>query len=210
MDIIEYGEKHEKLNIITHGMGALLCLLLFPFMIYKAYHGVDTPFFCGTVIFSFTAFLTFLTSTLYHSAKEMKQRNFYRILDHICIYLLIGGSYAAFVLKFCSPSTGWVFLSVQWIIIIFGIIFKVFFTGRYEAFSIALYLILGWSGFFIYDEVFPNMSTLTFNLLLFGGLSYSVGVIFYAGNKIPYNHMIWHLFVLAGCGSHGLAVYSCL
>jgi len=146
--------------------------------------------------------ILFAASTLYHYTVEKTLKQRYRILDHISIYLLIAGTYTPVLLITLINSLGFTLLYLVWGIACFGLVLKLFFTGRFEVFSMLLYLIMGW--LIVID--FPNLmlaigSGGVFWLIL-GGLLYTIGIVFYAISKIPYNHFIWHLFVLAGAISH--------
>jgi hemolysin III len=149
----------------------------------------------------------FLSSTIYHITNKDILKNRWRIVDHISIFLLIGSSYTAFILLYYPTSFGLKFLAAHWVIIVFGIIFKLIFKTRFEIVSLALYLCLGWMVVFIYQDITANMTTIVENWLLAGSAFYTIGVLFYIQTKLAWNHAIWHIFVIFGCASHYLALY---
>ena len=114
------------------------------------------------------------------------------------LFILIAGSYTPYLLTSVDGKIKWIFLSIQWGLTLFGIIFKIFFTGRFKFISTFIYLLMGWMIMFIYPELKENINPFSLKLLIYGGISYSIGVIFYS-LKILFMHCIWHLFVLAGC-----------
>src|SRR5690606_31997486 len=136
-----------------------------------------------------------------------KNRHLFRIIDHISIYFLIAGTYTPVLLITLEQSHGWLLFYIVWGIALFGVILKLFFTGRFEIFSTLLYLVMGW--LIIFD--FPNLSQSigSFGVLWFfaGGLFYTLGIVFYAIRQIPYNHVIWHIFVLSGAICHFLMIF---
>ena len=135
------------------------------------------------------------------------KKHYFRIIDHISIYLLIAGTYTPILLISLQNSLGWPLFYTVWGIAAFGVILKIFFTGRFEAFSVILYLAMGWLVVFDFSHLSEVIGANGILLLFAGGLAYTGGIIFYAINKIPYNHVIWHLFVLAGAIFHFFMVY---
>ena len=196
----------EKLNAATHGIGFLLSLLgftlLFVFKTYESYEGL-----LGIVLYGISLSTLYLASTLYHYAKDEQKKVFFRKLDHISIYLLIAGTYSPVVLIALAHSNGWLLFWLVWGIAVLGTVLKVFFTGRFEAISLVLYLVMGWLIVFDYTALTEAVSSQGLWLLMGGGMVYTGGIVFYAIEKIPYNHVIWHLFVLAGSILHYLFIF---
>lgn len=196
----------EKLNTVSHAIGALFgiaaLVLLIVFETKKTANSLTS-----VIIYGISIIVLFTASTLYHAAKTESKKHYFRIIDHISIYFLIAGTYTPVLLITLEQSLGWTLFYVVWGIALFGVILKVFFTGRFEVFSTLLYLAMGW--LIVFD--FTNLSNLMHSngiLLLFaGGLSYTLGIVFYAVEKIPYNHVIWHLFVLAGAFFHFFMIF---
>ncbi|GAL90542.1 PAQR family membrane homeostasis protein TrhA [Jejuia pallidilutea] len=196
----------EKLNAASHAIGALFgitaLILLIIFETQKTHNSL-----ISVVVYGISIIVLFTASTLYHSAKTESKKYYFRIVDHISIYLLIAGTYTPVLLITLEQSLGWTLFYTVWGIALFGVILKLFFTGRFEVFSTLLYLAMGW--LIVFD--FTNLSNLMHSngiLLLFaGGLSYTIGIVFYVVEKIPYNHVIWHLFVLAGAIFHFFMIF---
>jgi hemolysin III len=144
----------------------------------------------------------FTASTLYHSVRDEKRKHYFRIVDHISIYMLIAGTYTPVLLITLEQSLGWPLFWTVWSIAAFGVILKLFFTGRFEIFSTLLYLVMGWLIVFDFANLSEAIGSKGVLWLFAGGLFYTVGIVFYAFERIPYNHVIWHLFVLAGATCH--------
>jgi len=195
----------EKLNALTHGIGAALGIVALILLIVFDSHKTAYSLF-SVIVYGISIIVLFTASTLYHSVKSEQKKHYFRIIDHISIYLLIAGTYTPVLLISLNESLGWTLFYVVWGIAAFGIILKLFFTGRFEVFSTLLYLVMGW--LIIFD--FSNLSKIFGDgiLLLFaGGMAYTVGIVFYAIHRIPYNHVIWHLFVLAGAIFHFFMIF---
>ena len=152
--------------------------------------------------------MLFAASTFYHAVKGEKRKHYFRIVDHISIYLLIVGTYTPVLLITLPDSLGWLLFWTVWGIAAFGVILKLFFTGRFEVFSTLLYLVMGWLIVFDFSTLADRMDTNGLLLLFSGGLFYTVGIVFYAIHKIPYNHVIWHLFVLGGAICHFFMIFG--
>jgi hemolysin III len=159
------------------------------------------------VVYGLSFIILFSASALYHSSKNENHKHYYRIVDHISIYLLIAGTYTPVTLITLSESRGWLLFGLVWGIAVFGVILKLFFTGRFEIFSTLLYLVMGWLIVFDFSYLVDHMATNGLLLLFSGGLFYTVGIVFYVVHKIPFNHLIWHLFVLAGAICHFFMIF---
>jgi len=190
----------EQLNAWSHGFGAALgivgLVILLVFCDSNALKIFSVSVYGASIIILFTA------STLYHAIKSESKKHIFRIIDHISIYLLIAGTYTPVTLITLSDSRGWLLFWLVWGIAAFGVILKLFFTGRFEIFSTLLYLVMGWLVVLDFSVLAETMATNGLLLLYAGGLFYTVGIVFYAIHKIPYNHVIWHLFVLGGAICH--------
>ncbi|WP_372936727.1 hemolysin III family protein [Seonamhaeicola sp.] len=196
----------EKLNAITHAFGALFGVIALVLLILFDTH--KTNFSLGSVIvYGTSIIILFTASTLYHSVKKRKLKHYFRIIDHISIYLLIAGTYTPVLLITLNDSLGWMLFYIVWGIAAFGVILKLFFTGRFEIFSTLLYLVMGWLIVFDFSNFSELVSSNAVLLLFAGGLAYTGGIIFYAIEKIKFNHVIWHLFVLAGAVCHFFMIF---
>lgn len=190
--------KEEIANAITHGIGlimsipALIMLVVFAVDKGSAWHVVSFSIFGASMI------LLYLFSTLLHSFKPSKAKNVFAVLDHSAIYVLIAGTYTPLMLVSVRSALGWTLFGIVWGLAIVGIIFKCYFVDRFQIVSTLFYLVMGWLVLAAIKPLYASLTPAGFDLLLTGGILYSVGVVFYVWKKIPYNHAIWHLFVLAG------------
>ncbi|MCS6967882.1 MAG: hemolysin III family protein [Bernardetiaceae bacterium] len=200
--------SHEELaNAITHAIGVILSLLGGGLLIDKAIGLKDHRILISFIIYGSSVLFLFLASTLYHSFTNQVLKKRWRVIDHIGIYLMIAGTYTPFAMVTLKGWWGNLLLGLVWSIAIAGIIFKIFFTGKLKLFSTASYLVMGWIAVI---AVKPLYETLHFNgllLMVVGGLLFSAGVIFYLRKKGPFNHAIWHLFVLGGSICHFFAIF---
>lgn len=195
---------NEKVNVITHGTGLLISLLLSPFLLLSESISIQ---FLGLCVFIFGLVFMYFSSTFYHLANKDVRKNRWRIVDHISIFLLIGGTYTPFIFYYYNTRAGLIFLGIHWLIILTGILFKLIFKTRFEIVSLVLYLVLGWMVLFIYDEISKGMTDAVKFWLMAGGLSYTIGVFFYVKTSIQWNHAIWHIFVILGSAGHFIALY---
>jgi hemolysin III len=203
---IQSREK-EIANSITHGIGAALSIAGLSVLVSLASRYGDTLRVVSLSIYGATLILLYLSSTLYHSFSRGRVKHFFRFLDHSSIYLLIAGSYTPIVLVSLRGILGWTVFAIVWAMAIGGIIAKIFIPGRAGIFSVVFYIAMGW---IVVLAIKPILETVPLNLfiwLLIGGLSYTFGIIFYAMEKMPYNHTIWHLFVLGGSITHFFGMF---
>ncbi|MGB5270704.1 MAG: hemolysin III family protein [Eudoraea sp.] len=201
---IDY-HKEEKLNAISHGIGIFLGII--GFYLPLKFDTQKTEYSTiSLVVYSISIILLFLASTLYHyvSAQAVKMK--LRVLDHICIYYLIAGTYTPVALITLEEGNGWLIFYTIWGIAIAGTILKLFFTGKHEVLSLILYLFMGWLIVFDLQNLLSNTSKTGLYLLMLGGFFYTTGIFFYAFKRIPYNHLIWHFMVLGGAISHWLYI----
>lgn len=200
------SKGHEIANTLTHLFGIILFVSFLPALFIKMIDDNNVAYLWTVFVFSFGLMMVYSASTIYHYVKNEKLKNALRVWDHTAIYFLIGGTYTPLVAKFLPYKTAFWFLVIMWSIIAGGVILKLFFTGKYEFLSVFSYLFLGWMAVFVFKDFVNSCPEHIQYLILFGGLSYTVGVIFYVWHKIPYNHAIWHLFVLGGSVCHFIAI----
>ena len=194
-------KKEEYLNTFTHAIGAVFGICALVFLI--VFNTNKTQYsLMSVVVYGISIIVLFTASTFYHSIRNTRRKQYFRVVDHISIYLLIAGTYTPVLLITLEQSLGWTLLWVVWGIAAIGIILKLFFTGRFELFSTLLYLVMGWLIVFDFSTLSDLVDPNAIILLFAGGLAYTVGVIFYVVDRIPYNHLIWHVFVLAGAVCH--------
>ncbi|MBK3495116.1 hemolysin III family protein [Viridibacillus sp. YIM B01967] len=189
--------KEEIWNAITHGVAFLLCIPALVLLIMKAMDRGSTLYVVSFIVFGASMLILFLASTLLHSMPE-KNKRFFAILDHSSIYILIAGTYTPFLLIALKGALGWALFGVIWALALLGILFKCFFIHRFEFVSVIFYILMGWLIIIAIKPLYTHITGAGFSLLLSGGILYTIGAFFYACRKIPYNHAIWHLFVIAG------------
>lgn len=191
---LSFGE--EVANSITHAVGAVAMLVLLPITAIYSYHQYGMQAAVGMSIFDISLFLMFMSSTIYHSMQyDSPQKFVLRIIDHSMIYIAIAGSYTPVALSLVGGWLGYLIIVLQWGATIFGILYKVFAKKINDKFSLFLYLLMGWLVVFIIPSIISKTGVVFWSLMLAGGLAYTIGAIFYA-RKRPYDHMIWHLFIL--------------
>ncbi|MEZ9198729.1 hemolysin III family protein [Shewanella sp. 10N.286.54.B9] len=206
-----YSVKEELANSLSHGLGVVAGVIGLIMCIIKGYEHLTFVQMAGVIVYCTSIILLFLCSTLYHNATDIVLKHKLKVADHCAIYLLIAGTYTPLMLLSLNSETGNenanLVLIAIWSLAVGGILFKTLFINRFKVFSLVLYLAMGWLCVAVMKELIAGMSPLGFNLLITGGLFYSLGVIFYVAKRIPYNHAIWHLFVLGGAISHFLCIY---
>ncbi|MDP3352305.1 MAG: hemolysin III family protein [Flavobacteriaceae bacterium] len=202
-----YNPLEEKINVITHAFGialsvaALVLLVIFASLYGDVWHIVSFSIYGASLLALYTA------STLYHSMKNPKWRYRFNIVDHSAIYILIAGTYTPFALVTLNGTVGWVLFGVTWGIAAIGIIFKIFFTGRFDIVSTIAYVAMGWIVIFAINPLIENLPINGIFWLFLGGIFYTIGAIIYAIKRIKFNHAIFHVFVLLGSISHFFAVF---
>lgn len=207
LDSFDYKTWKEELwNAITHGIGFIASIPALVVLILAAVQTGSALQITTFSIFGASVIILFLMSTLLHSMPE-KYKHIFAILDHSSIYILIAGTYTPFLLIAIGGTLGITLLCIIWSLALLGVMFKCFFIHRFEKLSLIFYIGMGWLIIFAIKPVYLYLGVNGFALLLAGGLFYTIGAIFYAWRSLPYNHTIWHLFVLAGCGSMYACVY---
>ncbi|WP_179347828.1 PAQR family membrane homeostasis protein TrhA [Winogradskyella pacifica] len=196
----------EQLNSWTHGFGALLGIVALVLLIIDADNLKPWSLF-SVIVYGLSIIILFLASTFYHAVEGEKRKHYFRIVDHVSIYLLIAGTYTPVLLILLTNSLGWPLFWTVWGIAAFGVILKLFFTGRFEVFSTLLYLVMGWLIVFDFSNVSEALGPNGILWLFAGGTFYTVGIVFYALQRMLYNHVIWHLFVLGGAICHFFMIY---
>jgi len=197
-----YSLREEIFNSVTHGIGALLSIAALVILVAFASISGDAWRIVSFSIYGSTLFFLYLSSTLYHSIFHEKAKRVLRVFDHAAIYLLIAGSYTPITLVLMRDAWGWTIFALIWSMALLGVVLKIICLERLKVFSILLYLAMGW---LIVIAIKPMLAAIPeglFTWLLLGGLVYTFGLIFYGCKKIPFNHGIWHLFVLGGSAVH--------
>lgn len=201
-----YSFGEEVAHASTHGFGVLLSIVGLVVLVTRAalygdhWHVVACSIFGATLVMMYTA------STLYHAIPLPKPKRILRVLDHSLIYFLIAGSYTPFTLVTLRGPWGWGLFAFVWSLALAGVLFKIYFTGRFEKVSLAIYLLMGWAAVVAIKPLLVALDPAGLALLAAGGLTYTGGVVFYVWQRLRYHHAIWHLFVLMGSVLHYFAV----
>ena len=196
----------EIANAITHGVGAVLAVAGSVVLLIYA----DARLMASISIYAASLILLYLASTLYHSLIFTRARGLFRKFDHMAIFLLIAGTYTPFCFTALHGWLRWTMLGAVWGCAVAGIVLKALFTGKFEWLSLMVYIFSGWMVILAIKPIYESLSAWSFGLLIAGGLSYTVGTVFYVNKRIPYSHSIWHLWVLAGSLLHYFSVVSLL
>jgi hemolysin III len=200
----------EIANAITHGIGALLAVAaLVVLIVMAAIHG-SVWHIVSFSIFGATLVLLYFASTLYHSLTHAKAKRVFHKFDHISIYLLIAGTYTPFCLTALRGWIGWTVLGVVWSCAILGAVLKAISVGKRIKLSTVLYILMGWVILVAIQPLYKAMPFNGFLFLIAGGISYTIGTIFFIRNQVKYNHSVWHVFVLGGSVLHFFSVLSLL
>lgn len=202
-----YSPGEERANRLTHGLGVVCSVAGLAVMVYySARHG-DAWQIVSTAIFGVTLVLLYTASTLYHSFQGERRKALLQKFDHAAIFLLIAGTYTPFVLVTLRGPWGWSLFGVVWALAVAGVTLKFWFAGRFRLVSTLLYLGMGWLVLIALKPLMAALPAGGLHLLVAGGLCYTGGAIIYLWRRLPYNHAIWHLFVLGGSACHWAAVF---
>lgn len=201
MRIIKYSKSEEALNIATHILGFILSLIFFLPVVLEAYRGKDMIGFLAWLIYFIAIAIMFLSSSLYHSMKNPLARLIFRAIDHGVIYLTIAGSYTPIILIGLRSTFAIVIFVLIWILALSGIVMNIiaFTTGKEDKInraSMIIYMAMGWISILLIYQIYKYIGMSYIIFLLLGGLFYTIGAVFYSIKKIPYNHAIWHIFIL--------------
>ena len=201
-------QREERASALTHGVGATAALVAGVVLVtLAALHG-DGWQLASAIVFSTSLVLLYLASTLYHSFQQPVLKRRLKVFDHCAIYLLIAGTYTPFTLVGLRGTVGWSLFAAIWTLALAGVVFKLFFTGRFRKLSTLIYVAMGWLVLVAIKPVLGALDSWTFGWLVAGGLFYTLGTVFYHRESIPYAHAIWHVFCIAGSVCHYLAVMA--
>ncbi len=205
--MMPYSPQEERWNTITHGLGALLAVIATGLMLYFSLkNGTSLDLACTTV-YGLSLILLYSASTIYHGVRQKEWKDIFRKVDYLCIYLLIAGTYTPIVLLGIGGTWGWILFGIVWLLTILGFIFQFSPLQNSSKISLILYGGMGW---LIVIGIKPLLEGLPFgaiSLIVAGGLLYTLGIFFYVKERIRFNHVIWHLFVLGGSIMHFLAIF---
>jgi hemolysin III len=201
-----YTRPEELAHSLTAGLGIIACAVAIPWLTWVSF---DDPWRLGTaLVFGVSALAMFVTSVIYHWAREPELKLLLRKLDHSAIYLLIAGTYTPFTLVGMGDAWGWTLFGVAWALAVTGIVAKTLVGFRYPKLSVAMYVGMGWMALIAIKPLVESLSAWELGWILAGGLLYTAGVPFYVWKTRRYTHAVWHLFVLGGVAAHFIAVLS--
>lgn len=203
----EFTDQQESLNCVTHAIGILFAVSGIPFLLLYAIRSNNTNNCIAAGIYGSSLLMTFLFSTLFHSAKNLRRRHLFRILDHISIYLLIAGTYTPLIINYMPSAEGAKLLAVTWSFALVGIIFKIFFVEKVRKFSVYFYLFIGLIFIFDSKNFFALMPYDVAFFTLAGIVIYLIGVIVYILKRGNYHHAVWHLLTLIASICHFYAIF---
>ena len=197
----------ERFNSLSHGITAVMAIAgLVILVVFGVQSDKEWSLFSG-LVYGCSLLLLYTFSALYHGLRNKKIKHLFNILDHCGIYLLIAGTYTPVVLISIGGLTGWIYFGIQWGMALFGIILKIFYTGKYNLISTLIYALMGWVIIFKIELVKTILAPTPYCLLLCGGLAYTVGIAFYLLDyRMKFSHFIWHLFVILGSILHYIMI----
>jgi hemolysin III len=197
-----YTLGEEIAHAVTHGLGLVLSIAaLVTLVTMAALHG-DARHVAGSAIFGVTLVLLYAASTLYHAIPAPRAKQVFRQLDHAAIFLLIAGTYTPFMLIALPGSWGWTLLAAVWGLALTGIVLQFGLPRAARRVAVPLHLAMGWMILIAFEPLARSLHPDGLLLLALGGLAYTSGVVFYAWQRLPFNHAVWHVFVMAGSGLH--------
>jgi hemolysin III len=194
-------------NTITHGIGSILSIVALVLMVVYASYNSDAWSIVGVSIFGSTLILLYMSSTLYHAFSNGRVKQIFKTLDQSFIYLLIAGTYTPVLLITLRNTLGWTVFVLVWVMAIGGITHRIFFFDKLKKLSLVSYIVMGWLSLIVFKSLLNAAPAELVVWLLIGGAFYTGGLIFYSWEKLPFNHAIWHLFVLGGSFSHFMGIY---
>jgi hemolysin III len=208
--ISEYSFREELLNALTHATGAILSVVGLVILYLQADTYGTEMHMISYIIFGSSLIILYFASTLYHSLSNTKFNKLLKQIDHLAIYFLIAGTYSPLMMVGMKGSSGILILKIIWFLAIVSCIFRVSKYVVLQRIAFANYLLMGWLVLVVLDELILHIPAISLYLLFIGGVLYTSGVIFYCWEKLPFNHSIWHVFVLGGSTSHYFSVYYLL
>ena len=190
---LKYSALEEVIHAVTHGLGVLLSIPGLTWMLYLSIGAADPWRIVASSIYGATLITLFLASTVYHGMYASRHREIFKLLDHCAIYLLIAGTYTPFLLVAMRNSTGWWMFGIIWALATAGIIKKLWFRHRYPKVALASYLAMGWLAVVALPQLVETLGSDGIAWLVAGGICYTVGAVFYAVDRVPFNHAVWHV-----------------
>lgn len=195
----------ELANVLSHLFGLILALVFSPVLMFLAYSTANPSWIIACGIYACSLIMILTSSVIFHSAYEPYLRHKLRIVDHICIYIIIAGTYTPIIMMFFPNLKGYILLGLVWLCVVLGILFKIFYVHKYKIASTIAYIIMGVL-FLALGGDLNSLPSSTLVWLIIGGVLFLIGTLFYVKDELFYNHFIWHLFVLGGLICHFIAI----
>lgn len=202
-----YKLREEIAHSITHGIGTVLALAGLVILVAHVTTFGSARHIVSCSIFGATLIVLYSASTLYHGIQHPTAKKVLRIIDHSSIYLLIAGTYTPFTLVNLGGAWGWSLFGVIWGLALLGIVIQFSTLRKFSSIRLILYITMGWAALVAIKPLAASVPLSAFTLIVAGGVTYTVGIIFYLWRRLPYHHAIWHVFVLSGSVLHYLAVF---
>lgn len=203
---VRYSFGEEVANSVTHGVGWLLSVCGLAILVTLAATTGGALRVVSCAVFGATLVLLYAASTLYHALPSERAKHVFRVLDHSAIFLLIAGTYTPLSLVAVGGPWGWSLFGAIWSLAAFGVLLNTVAHGRWRWLSITLYVVMGWLVVVAIKPLVAAIEPGALVMIVAGGLAYTLGLVFYGWNRLPYNHAVWHLFVLTGSVLHYLAI----
>ena len=209
ISIPKYTLGEELINAITHGIGALMGIVMLVLCIVRSVQSPVSGYkIVSSIVFGLTVIILYLMSCLYHSLKVKKAKRVFRVIDHCTIFLLIAGTYTPYTLVSLRDSIGWWVFAIIWATAVLGIVLNAVNLKRFAKLSVALYLVMGWIIIVAYQPMVQAVASPGMALLIWGGVAYTMGAVLYAiGSRKKYFHSVFHFFCLIGTFLHFLSIY---
>lgn len=204
-----YSSLEEKINAWTHGIGAILAVIGTLALLYHTWDQ-SWQWTLSVLVYGLSMTLLFSASTFYHLSTSLSHRVWLKRLDHTAIYYLIAGTYTPFLALFLPTEKAKILLIALWMIALVGTFFKLYFIHRFHKISLIAYIAMGWLALLVIDDMRTYLTDVSIQLLIAGGVLYTVGTLFYAAKKFLYTHAIWHVFVVMAASFHFFAIWVML
>ncbi len=203
----DFTIKEEIANSVTHGIGMVLGITALVLLSIKSSYMNNSVYTLSVVTYGITLIILYMNSTFYHGFPPSKVKDIFEKLDHSSVYLLIAGTYTPYCLVAIGGSKGLTIFLIQWVLALTGITLKSIWIERFVLLHVLIYLGMGWTIIFFGGTIMESLDTLGFVFLLIGGISYSVGVLFYVFDWFKYHHLVWHIFVVIASVFHFFSIY---
>ncbi|HET9485518.1 MAG TPA: hemolysin III family protein [Xanthomonadales bacterium] len=203
-----YEPREQLANALIHGVGLVGAVIAGTVLVTLTAQVAGLREVASVTVFALSAVLLFTASTLYHAIPHEHVQRPLKVFDHCAIFLLIAGTYTPFTLIGLRGGWGWGLFATVWTLAVIGIGLKLFYTGRFRVLSTLVYVAMGWIVVVAIGPLVDRVPHDTIGWLVAGGVLYTLGAVFYLWHRLPYNHAIWHVFVLAACICHFVAVFT--